>query len=99
MANQASAEITIDDRDFVKVEDVSQSRRNVQKDLVCMLMNLPLDCMFVDDMFVDGGLRQRKISEKSETVESIRNNGWDTVTTLCVVEVEWTDEEWGLVGA
>ena len=58
-------------------EEKEFNREKVQGDMVCLLMNVLLGCFVVDDMYHDGGLRQRGLRGAAPPVQNVLKNGFD----------------------
>ena len=58
-------------------EEKESNREKVQGDMICLLMNVLLGCFVVDDMYHDGGLRQRGLRGAAPPVQNVLRNGFD----------------------
>ena len=64
--------------------------------IVGMLRDCPLDCLLIDKLVVDGGIRVRYIRD-GVVLGQLKKNGFiDGVSYLKVVEVHWTEAEWAV---
>ena len=67
----------------VEPEARQSNLTRVAVNMICMMMNIPLINMFVDELAIDGGLRQRALRLAATSVESILKNGYDTSICKC----------------